>query len=175
MRIILLRKDLETAYIPACVDCQCNKSNTTKPIGPLHPLPVPDDCCDSVAIDFRGPLPADEGYNSLVMFTDWLGSEIWIVPTTTTLTAEQFTHLFFWHWYCKNGLPLKIISDRDKIFLSHFWKELLKLMGIKLKMSTAYHPESDGASKQTNKMVIQAIRFAVEHDQKGWVHTLPKV
>lgn len=90
-----MRKDLETAYIPACVDCQCNKSSTTKPIGPLHPLPVPDDRCDSVAIDFVGPLPADEGYDSLVTFMDRLGSEIRIVPTTTTLTAEQFAHLFF--------------------------------------------------------------------------------
>ena len=42
-------------------------------------------------------------------------------------------------------------------------------------MSTAYHPESDGASERTNKTVIQAIRFAVERDQKGWVRTLPKV
>lgn len=71
-----MRKDLETAYIPACADCQRNKSSTTKPIGLLHPLPVPDDRCDSVAIDFVGPLPADEGYDSLVTFTDQLGSEI---------------------------------------------------------------------------------------------------
>lgn len=42
-------------------------------------------------------------------------------------------------------------------------------------MSMAYHPESDGTSKRTNKTVIQAIRFAVEQDQRGWVHTIPKV
>ena len=170
-----MRRDLETAYIPSCADCQRNKSSTTKPIGPLHPLPVPDDRCDSVAIDFVGPLPMDEGYDSLVTFTDRLGSEIRIVPTTTTITAEQFADLFFRHWYCENGLPLEIVSDRDKIFLSCFWKELHKLTGIKLKMSTAYHPESDGASERTNKTVIQAIRFAVERDQRGWVHTIPKV
>ena len=115
-----MRRDLETAYIPSCADCQQNKSSTTKPIGPLHLLPVPDDHCDSVAIDFIGPLPMDDGYDSLVTFTDRLGSEIRIVPTTTTITTEQFADLFFQHWYCKNGLPLEIISDQDKIFLSCF-------------------------------------------------------
>jgi len=84
-------------------------------------------------------------------------------------------HLFFTHWYCENGLPLEIVSDRDKLFLSRFWKELHKLTGIKLKMSTAYHPETDGASERTNKTVIQCIRFAVERDQKGWVQALPTV
>ena len=170
-----MRRDLETAYIPSCADCQRNKSKTSKPIGPLHPLPVPDDRCDSVAINFVGLLPLDEGYNSFVTFTDRLGSDIRIVPTTTTLTAEEFAELFFQHWYCENGLPLEIVSDRDKIFLSRFWKELHKLTGIKLKMSTAYHPKSDGASERTNKTVIQAIQFAVERDQRGWVKTLPKV
>ena len=48
-------------------------------------------------------------------------------------------------------------------------------MGVSLKMSSTYHPETDGASEQTNKTVIQCIRFAVERDQKGWVRTLPKV
>lgn len=128
-----------------------------KQIGPLHPLPIPDNRCDSVAIDFVGLLPLDEGYNSLVTFTDRLRSDIRIIPTTTTLTAEKFADLFFKHWYCENGLPLEIISDRDKLFLSRFWRELHRLTGIKLKMSTAYHPESDGASEWTNKMVIQAI------------------
>jgi hypothetical protein len=62
--------DLESAYIPACTECQQNKSQTTKPVGPLHPLPIPDKCCDSVAIDFIGPLPPDEGFDSIVTFTD---------------------------------------------------------------------------------------------------------
>ena len=65
-----MRRDLENAYIPSCADCQRNKSRTTKPVGPLHPLPIPDQHCDSVAIDFIRPLPPDEGFNSIVTFTD---------------------------------------------------------------------------------------------------------
>ena len=170
-----MRRDLKNAYIPSCADCQRNKSRTTKPVGPLHPLPVPDQCCDSVAIDFIGPPPPDEGFNSIVTFTDRSGSDIRIVPTKTTLTAEELAQIFFKEWYCENGLPLEIVSDRDKLFISRFWKALHKLTNVNLKMSSAYHPETDGSSERTNKTVIQCIRFAVERDQKGWVHALPKV
>jgi len=51
-----------------------NKSNTSKPIGLLHPLPVLDNCFNSINIDFIGLLPMDKGYNMLMIITDWLGS-----------------------------------------------------------------------------------------------------
>ena len=164
-----MRKHLEEAYVPSCPDCQRNKSRTNKPFGPLHPLPIPEQRGDSVAIDFIGPLPTDKGFDCIVTFTDRLNSDLQIVLTTTTLTAEDLADLFFDRWYCENGLPLEIISDRDKLFVSKFWKHLHKLTGVKLKMSTAYHPETDGASERSNKTVIQAIRFHVERNQQGWV------
>ena len=170
-----MRRDLELAYIPSCAECQRNKSKTSKQIGPLHPLPIPDARCDSVAIDFVGPLPIDNGFDTIVTFTDRLGSDIQIVPTVSTLTAEQLAELFFDKWYCENGLPLDIVSDRDKLFMSRFWKTLHTLTGVKLKMSTSYHPETDSSSERTNKTVIQCIRFAVERDQLGWVKSLPKI
>ena len=170
-----MRRDLESAYIPGCADCQRNKSSTQRPIGPLHPLPIPDNRCDSVAIDFIGPLPMDNGFDTIITFTDRLGSDIQIIPTVSTLTAEQLAELFFEKWYCINGLPLDIVSDRDKLFMSRFWKSLHALTGIKLKMSTSYHPETDGSSERTNKTVIQCIRYIVERDQLGWVKSLPKI
>src|SRR6202035_2666634 len=105
-------------------DCQRNKASTTKMAGPLHPLPVPDDRGDSVAIDFIGPLPLDEGFNCIVSMTDRLGSDLRIIPTRTDIDAEEFAAIFFREWYCENGLPLEIISDRDKLFTSKFWKAL---------------------------------------------------
>ena len=90
-----MRRDLESAYIHTCADCQRNKSTTTKPVRPLHPLPIPDSRCDSVAIDFIEPLPLDNGFDTIDTFTDCLGSDIQIVPTISTLTAEQLAELFF--------------------------------------------------------------------------------
>ena len=170
-----MQQDLEEGYIPGCPECQRNKGRKTKPIGPLHPLPVPEKRCDSVTIDFIGPLPLDDGFDTILTITDCLGSNIRSIPMSATLTAEQLAEIFFEKWYCENGLPLDIVSDHDKLFVSRFWKALHELTGIKLKMSSGYHPEIDGASEWTNKTVIQCLRFRVERDQKGWVKALPNV
>jgi hypothetical protein len=114
-----MREDLEKAYIPSCSKCQRNKSRTSAPAGPLHPLPIPEQRGDSVAIDFIGPLPEDSGFNAIVTMTDRLGgSDVRIEPTRTNVTAEEFAVIFFDKWYCENGLPLDIISDRDTKFMS---------------------------------------------------------
>ena len=112
--------DLEKSYIPSCSDCQCNKSHTTKPPGPLHPLPIPDECGDSVALDFVGPLPEDDSYNCILTMTDCLGSDYHLIPTRTDTTAEDVAVLVFNNWYCENGLPSDFVSDRDKLFVSCF-------------------------------------------------------
>jgi hypothetical protein len=170
-----MRAELENAYVPSCVDCQWNKSRTKKVPGPLHPLPVPESQGDSVAIDFIGPLPVDEGFNCIVTMTDRLGSDVRIMPTRLDISAEDFAHVFFNNWYCENGLPLEIISDRDKLFVSNFWKALTRISGIKLGMSTSFHPETDGSSERTNKTINQCICFHVERNQLGWVCALPRV
>jgi hypothetical protein len=84
-----MRTDLEDGYIPSCVDCQRNKSSTKKPSGPLHPLPVPDERCDSISMDFIGPLPLDQGHDCILTITDRLGSDIRIIPTSTSLKAKD--------------------------------------------------------------------------------------
>ena len=170
-----MRSELEGAYIPGCDACQRNKGSTKRPAGPLHPLPVPDDRGDSVAIDFIGPLPEDEGFDCIVTMTDRSGADIQVVPTRMDISAEDFADLFFDRWYCENGLPRELISDRDKLFISKFWKRLVKVTGIKLGMSTAFHPETDGASERTNKTVNQCLRYHVARNQKGWVRALPRV
>jgi hypothetical protein len=170
-----MRRDLEKAYIPSCTDCLRNKSSTRKPIGPLHPLPIPDDRGDSIALDFIGPLPLDEGCDCILSITDRLGSDIRIIPTRININAEELALIFFNHWYCENGLPKDIISDRDKLFVSKFWASLHKLTGVKLKLSSAYHPETDGASERTNKTINQSIRYHVQRHQKGWVRALPRI
>ena len=74
------------------------------------------------------------------------------VPHQVDITTEDFGVLFFNHWYC---LFLTV-------FMSHFWNTLHTLCGLKLKMSTAYHPQMDGSSEWTNKMINQAPCFHVD-------------
>ena len=65
-----MMKDLENTYVPGCVECQHNKSQTSKPQGPLHPPPVSDERGSSVAMNFVGPLPKDKGFNCILTMTD---------------------------------------------------------------------------------------------------------
>ncbi|KAG9221807.1 hypothetical protein CCMSSC00406_0006750 [Pleurotus cornucopiae] len=165
-------RNLEESYIPGCVDCQHNKSPTSKPVGPLHSLDVPDGRFQNITLDFVGPLPEDDGYNYLLTITDRLDADIRLIPCRTDLSAERAASLFFNHWYCKNGLPKEIISDRNKLFVSQFWSALHKLTGVKLKLSSLLHPQTDGSSEQTNKTVIQSLCYFVDCNQKGWVKAL---
>jgi hypothetical protein len=117
--------DLEQVYIPVCADCQHNKGNTQQPMGPLHLLPILDQQGDSVVMDFIGPLPEDEGFDCIVTFTNWLNSDLRVIPTCTDISAEDLAVIFFNEWYCENGLSLEIISNHDKLFVSTFWRSLL--------------------------------------------------
>jgi hypothetical protein len=110
-----------------------------------------------------GPLPLDDGFDCIVTIMDRLGADIhvcWsirVAPTHMNITTERFAAQSFDLWYCENGLLLDIVSDHDKLFISKFWKALCKMTGIHLKMSSAYHPETDGSSERSNKTIVQSL------------------
>lgn len=64
----------------------------TCPPGPLHPLPVPDKIFESIALDFMGPLPMDNGYDMIVSMMDCLGADLQLVACNT---MEEFMVVLF--------------------------------------------------------------------------------
>ena len=109
-------------------------------------------------MDFVGRLPKSNGFNSILVITDRLTNYVLIEPTDTTATAPDIALLVYRTCCRRFGLPQRIVSDRDKLFMSGFWKALHKLLGIKIQASTAYHPEIDGSSERLNRTAIQALR-----------------
>ena len=87
----------------------------------------------------------------------------------TTLTIAQ---LFLDNIYKLHGTPTSIVSDRDRIFLSQFWKELFRLLGIELKMSFAYHPQLDGQTEVVNKCLETYLHCMVGERPKDWLKWL---
>ena len=74
--------------------------------------------------------------------------------------------------HCFFGLPKRIVSDRDVRFTNKFWRSPHKRLGVKLQTSTAFHPQTDGRSKKTNKAAIQVLCNLVLRTQKDWVQHL---
>ncbi|RDB31105.1 hypothetical protein Hypma_000020, partial [Hypsizygus marmoreus] len=89
-----MRRDLEQAYIPSCSQCQRNKDRTSKPTGPLHPLPVPDARFDTVALDFVGPLPEEEGKDTILTMTDTLRTEVRLAAAQDNLLAAKIRQAY---------------------------------------------------------------------------------
>jgi hypothetical protein len=71
-----------------------------------------------VALDFVGPLPEEDGCDTILTITDALGADIRLIPTHSTYTAAQVATVLFDEWYCDNGLMTNLISDRDPLFTS---------------------------------------------------------
>ena len=72
-------------------------------------------------------------------------SQVHLVPTTMTVNARGIAWLILKEVVRLHGIPESIVSDRDAKFTSIFWKELHRLMGSKLLMSTMFHPQTHGA------------------------------
>jgi hypothetical protein len=72
-----------------------------------------------------------------------------------------------------HGLPKSIVSDCNTKFTSKFWKELHRLLGVKLKLTTTFHLEGDGQAKQMIQNIIQIIRASVRPDQHDWALKIP--
>src|SRR6202000_3567975 len=128
---------------------------------------------------FVGPLPESTNrtgdYDMICVIIDLLTSMVHLVPTRQTYRAIDVAELMFEHIYKLHGIPERIISDRDSLFTSKFWKRLHHLIGSGLRMSSAFHPQTDGATERANRTIIQMIRQCVRPDQKDWVIKLPAI
>ena len=121
-----------------------SKDANSKLTGLLHSLPIPDRPWQSIGLDFMGPLPKSNNFDYLLVIIDQLTSQVHLVPTTMMVTARGVTWLILKEVMRLHGIPESIVSDQDTKFTSIFWKELHRLMGSKLLMSTAFHPQTDG-------------------------------
>jgi hypothetical protein len=98
-----------------------------------------------------------------------------LILSRTNYSSQQIAELMFEEVYKHFGLPRHIISDRDILFTSTFWKRLYELLGTKLDMSSTYHPKSDGSTEHTNRTVTQMLRQCVDNKQTDWVSKLPAI
>jgi hypothetical protein len=162
-------------FCKTCEACQRAKGSSQRPAGKLHPLPVPTKPWDSIGMDFVGPFPESRGYNYLWVVICRLMSMVHLIPVRTTITANGLSWKYLREVVRLHGLPSSIVSDRDSKFTSRWWKELHRILGAKLLMSTSFHPQTDGQSERAIRNVGQILRTVVRPDQTDWIDKIDMV
>ncbi|KAI5120859.1 hypothetical protein M0805_008232 [Coniferiporia weirii] len=124
-------------------------------------------------MDFITDLPPSNNYNSIMVVVDHDSSKgIILIPCTKTLdtlgTAKLYHDNIYWHF----GLPRHIISDRGPQFASQVFQTLCTRLGIKSKLSTAYHPQTDGQTERTNQEVEAYLQIYCGTSPHTWTDSL---
>ena len=145
-----MRTDVED-YVRHCDACQVNKARTKAYAGKLQPLSIPGRRWEHITMDLIVKLPkTDRGHDSILVFVDRLSKMVHIIPTVESLDALGFAR-HFRDWVLRlHGMPGSVLSDRGPQFNNLFWKEVNALTGMKRKLSSAYHPQTDGQTERTN-------------------------
>ena len=120
---------------------------------PLASLPVPSGCWQSISMDFVFGLPRDAAGNTgIVVFVDRLSKMAHLAAVPDSIDGAGTAQLFLDRVFRQHGLPEVIVSDRDPRFTGTFWSSVFKVLGTRLDMSTADHPQTDGQTERVNRV-----------------------
>src|SRR5687767_5059613 len=97
------------------------------------------------------------------------------LPVNTSSSAEDYAKLYIREMVKLHGVQLSIISHRGTQFTSHFWKSFQKGLGTKVKLSTAFHPQTDGQAERTIQTLEDMLRACVIDFQGSWDENLPLI
>lgn len=108
----------------------------------------------------------------MIVVVDRLSKYAHFIGVAHPYTAASITQLFVDHVFKLHGIPASIISDRDPIFLSSFWKEFLKMHRSKLCLSSGYHPQTDGQTEIVNKCLETYLHCFTSAQPRKWFQWL---
>ncbi|WVZ90411.1 hypothetical protein U9M48_036717 [Paspalum notatum var. saurae] len=133
------------------VDPDAAKPDRSKLPGLLQTLDIPPSAWHTVSMDFVEGLPRSSSANCILVMVDKFTKYAHFIALLHPFSAQKIAKVFLQSVYKLHGMPVSIISDRDRIFTSTFWRELFKLAGVTLNMSLAYHPQSDRQTERVNQ------------------------
>ena len=130
--------------------CQRMKNRMEAPAGKLKLSKVSEKPWTHLTVDFITKLLLVAGKDAILVVYDRLSKMTHFVATTEGMSVEGLARLFWGNIWKLHGLPESVVSDRRPQFAVDLIKELNKMLGIETKLSTAFHPQTDGQTEQMN-------------------------
>ena len=130
------------------------------------PNSVPKKAWTHISANFITKLPLVQGYDSILVVVDRFTKIAYFIPTTEKTSTEGLAQLFRNNIWKLHRLPDSIISDRGPQFTAGIMKELNHMLGIKTKLSTAFHPQTDSQTERMNQELEQYLRMFIDHRQE---------
>lgn len=167
-----LKRDVES-FVQQCQVCQQAKHELIHSPGLLQPLPIPNGAWQDLSMDFIEGLPCSDGCNTILVVMDRFTKYSHFIPLKHPYTAQGVAKAVLDNVIKLHGLPITIVSDRDRVFTSVFWKTLFTLLKTKLLLSSSYHPQMDGQTECVNQCLETYLICAVHESPKQWRSWLP--
>ena len=168
-----------TSYIAKCIKCNQDKSARHAPYGRIRFSEPPTQPWQQVTMDFITGLPNSPDpvyetiYNAILVVVCRLTKYAHFVACQKTVSAEQLGYLILDRVMRHHGIPEVFVTDRDKLFTSKYWRTLVATLGINGKLSTAFHPQTDGQTERANQTLETYLRHYVNANQDNWAKLLP--
>ena len=164
-------------YVATCAQCPGIKAARHKPYGELQSLQTPKGPWSDLIMDFITRLPPSgrrgHAYDAILVVMDRFTKMALYVATTKRVDAEGLANLFIEHIVCRYGAPESVVSDRGTVFTAQFWWAVCYHARIQRKLSTAFHPQTDGQTERQNQTLEQYLRSYVAYQQDDWAAWLP--
>ena len=165
-------------YVNKCDLCHKIKSSRHKSYREMRQTLTLDWLWAFIVMDFIVKLSLSKKlltevfYDLILTIVNQLMKEVWFIPYKKASNTEELAYMFLWNVTALQGLPDKIISDRDKLFTSNFWTALTRQLRLSHKMSTVYHSQTDDQTEWMNQVIEQYLREYVNYHQMNWVALL---
>jgi hypothetical protein len=159
-------------FVQNCDNCGANTIWRDRRQGLLKPLPIPSRKWRDISMDFIDSLPSANGYKNLMVIVDRLTKGVILIPLKDLL-AETVARKFIKYFVSRHGFPHSIVSDRGTQFISEIWGYVCRSMKIERRLSTAFHPQTDGQTERMNAVVEDYLRKHCDYFQTDWKDLLP--
>ncbi len=172
-----LCRDVE-AYVTGCDVCLASKAVRHKIYGDLQSLLVPTHRWKELSMDFITRLLVStnwksDTYDSILVIVDWLTKMVHYEPVKVIINASGLAKVILNVVLSYYGLPESIVSDWGSVFTSKFWLSLYYFLGIKQRLSTAFHPQTDSQTERQNSTIENYLQAFVNFEQNDWARLLP--